>query len=670
MTQITNASTYPASAVVMIQSIFPDTPAGYVEEGTGAMVGADQVLTAGHCLYNYALGGWATQVTVYAGTTSNSSNGYLYSTSGTYMQVEPSYFNDSEYYWQNGQLDGHLPGDGDIGLLTLSTPIGNQTGAFNLGYNDGDSFAGENLNTIGYPAVGNSNAWDNGYNMWSQYGTIGGTLPGSYEGTTYWVGGSPYSSFYYSQSNIYEEGGQSGSPVFAYYNNGQPSVIYGVMDVANSTTGYAERITSSVYNDLESWMANDGTDSGLRKVKTLNPPSEPPAPAPAPTPANSQTILSNSAAAAIYGQPLTFTVTVSGSGSVPTGTVTFLDGGTVLGTAKLNRNPIGVADATFTTSTLGAGSHAITAVYSGDSGFNGSFSETVTETVTETAASPVYPVFTLDSNGSLWQDGATGWTMLSPAGTILSVSATDSTGGSVAYAITADHHLWEYSAAGWSLLSSGSFQQISAASNWAGSGSVVFAVLTDHSLWEHYSLFAGGWAMLSPAGTILSVSAVTDSSGNDAEAYVITSDQHLWEHTPSGWTFLSAGSFQQVSAGLNGAGQAVVYAVLTDASLWEYNPAFSGGWQELSGAGTILSVTAGGADEVFAITADTHLWEHTTGGWALLSAGSFTSISLSATASGQSAVFAALTDTSFWEYTGGSWQNLLGGGVVATAAAL
>ena len=237
-------------------------------------------------------------------------------------------------------------------------------------------------------------------------GTIGGTLPGSYEGTTYWVGGSPYSSFYYSQSNIYEEGGQSGSPVFAYYNNGQPSVILdGVMDVANSTTGYAERITSSVYNDLESWMANDGTDSGLRKVKTLNPPSEPPAPAPAPTPANSQTILSNSAAAAIYGQPLTFTVTVSGSGSVPTGTVTFLDGGTVLGTAKLNRNPIGVADATFTTSTLGAGSHAITAVYSGDSGFNGSFSETVTETVTETAASPVYPVFTLDSNGSLWQDG-------------------------------------------------------------------------------------------------------------------------------------------------------------------------------------------------------------------------------------------------------------------------
>ena len=45
---------------------------------------------------------------------------------------------------------------------------------------------------------------------------------------------------------------------------------------------------------------------------------------------------------------------------------------------------------------------------------------------------------------------------------------------------------------------------------------------------------------------------------------------------------LSTGSFQQVSAGLNGAGQAVAYGVLTDNSLWEYNPASAGLWRMLS----------------------------------------------------------------------------------------
>jgi hypothetical protein len=50
---------------------------------------------------------------------------------------------------------------------------------------------------------------------------------------------------------------------------------------------------------------------------------------------------------------------------VPTGTVTFLDGSTSLGTAALNA---GVA--TLTTSALSAGTHQIVAAYSGDTNFN------------------------------------------------------------------------------------------------------------------------------------------------------------------------------------------------------------------------------------------------------------------------------------------------------------
>ncbi len=71
-----------------------------------------------------------------------------------------------------------------------------------------------------------------------------------------------------------------------------------------------------------------------------------------------------------YGQPVTFTAVVapaSGSGT-PTGTVTFKDGTNTLGTGTLSVVN-GVDQATFTTSSLAAGGHSITAVYGGDSNF-------------------------------------------------------------------------------------------------------------------------------------------------------------------------------------------------------------------------------------------------------------------------------------------------------------
>jgi hypothetical protein len=254
------------------------------------------------------------------------------------------------------------------------------------------------------------------------------------------------------------------------------------------------------------------------------------------------------------------------------------------------------------------------------------------------------------------------------AGGRLATTVAGRAGYADVYAITADKHLWEHSANGWAFLSAGSFLQLSAATNAAGDA-VIFAVLTDHSLWENSSLFPG-WRNLSPAGTILSISAVTDSVGRD-DVYAVTSDNHLWEHTPTGWTFLSSNSFQQVSAGLNASGQAVVYGVGTDHSLIEYNSAFAGGSMSLSPAGTILSVSAGAADEVFAVTSDNHLWAHTAG-WAILSTGSFVSLSGAKNSAGQGDLFAVLTDTSLWEYDPafpGLWQDLLPSGVGASSAA-
>jgi hypothetical protein len=82
----------------------------------------------------------------------------------------------------------------------------------------------------------------------------------------------------------------------------------------------------------------------------------------------------------VTGVLVTFTAQVqasaSGSGT-PTGTVTFKDITTVLGTGTLN----GAGQATFSTSALAVGTHAITATYGGDNNFTSSVSPILAETV-------------------------------------------------------------------------------------------------------------------------------------------------------------------------------------------------------------------------------------------------------------------------------------------------
>jgi hypothetical protein len=87
--------------------------------------------------------------------------------------------------------------------------------------------------------------------------------------------------------------------------------------------------------------------------------------------------LTSSANTASFGQPVTFTARVQASGGgTPTGTVTFMDGTKVLGTATLDN---GVA--TLVVSTLTKGKHQITAVYGGDAAFDVSTSAALTETI-------------------------------------------------------------------------------------------------------------------------------------------------------------------------------------------------------------------------------------------------------------------------------------------------
>ncbi len=90
--------------------------------------------------------------------------------------------------------------------------------------------------------------------------------------------------------------------------------------------------------------------------------------------------LTSSANPSIAGRSLTLTVKVTPANAVtPTGTVTFLDGTTQLGSAPLNSSAV----ATLSTSNLSVGQHALTAVYTGDSASETSRSSTLSQTVND-----------------------------------------------------------------------------------------------------------------------------------------------------------------------------------------------------------------------------------------------------------------------------------------------
>ena len=84
-----------------------------------------------------------------------------------------------------------------------------------------------------------------------------------------------------------------------------------------------------------------------------------------------------------YGEPMTITATLSGPNGVPTGTVTFKDGTTVLSDQQLS----GTGGAIFTGAMLTAGNHTLTINYAGDGTYDpgtGSTSQTVNKATTST----------------------------------------------------------------------------------------------------------------------------------------------------------------------------------------------------------------------------------------------------------------------------------------------
>jgi|GEM_PF-1632034 len=135
-------------------------------------------------------------------------------------------------------------------------------------------------------------------------------------------------------------------------------------------------------------------------------------------------VVATSKTPSALGEPVTFTATASSSGEVPTGTVTYYDGSTVLGTGALNN---GVA--TLTTSTLTIGTHSIYATYGGDDTDTTATSATITQVVVANATT----VTVATSKTPSYQGEAVTFTATAvgsygtPTGTITFYDATTST---------------------------------------------------------------------------------------------------------------------------------------------------------------------------------------------------------------------------------------------------
>ena len=235
---------YPFTAIVELQETFPDHKT-YV--GSGVMVDSFHVLTAGHVVYSAADGGFASSILAIPEL--SGSQQPFGSASMTYERTFPAFVN----YSQSHPGGTTVPGDYDIGLITLNRNIGSLTGSMSYGYdnNNADFAPGTIYNTAGYPAAG---GYD-GHHMEFSSGAIAGLS-------------SDGSALQYYQSSITTYGGQSGSPVWRYTPSTNSRVVYGVhvggSGAANSLN-FATRITQPIFNALQSWQAAD-RNPGTRAV--------------------------------------------------------------------------------------------------------------------------------------------------------------------------------------------------------------------------------------------------------------------------------------------------------------------------------------------------------------------------------------------------------------------
>ena len=142
--------------------------------------------------------------------------------------------------------------------------------------------------------------------------------------------------------------------------------------------------------------------------------------------AASTTTLSSSINPSTTGQAVTLVATVAGTGKAPTGTVSFRDGD-----ATLSVRPLSGGRASLVTSSLTAGPHSMTAMYSGDSNFATSTSAALTQTVSDPGTTVTKTAVTSSANPAKGGQAVTFTATVSGAGGTPTGTVTFKDGASV-----------------------------------------------------------------------------------------------------------------------------------------------------------------------------------------------------------------------------------------------
>ncbi len=182
------------------------------------------------------------------------------------------------------------------------------------------------------------------------------------------------------QCNAFVEGGASGAGVWTGIQSGTLSegLYSGEVTLTPAARGtYTYALTCG------------GTESGFVTLTVGAPVA----------PSITSTSLTASASSITAGQAVTFAVQVTSpeGNAPPSGSVTFSDGTTVLTTQTLSA----AGAATYTTSSLGVGTHSITAAYAGNSSFSASSSTAVTVAVSAPAPPADFSISLSPASGSV-----------------------------------------------------------------------------------------------------------------------------------------------------------------------------------------------------------------------------------------------------------------------------
>ena len=216
--RITPTTSYPWSTIVKLHITWNN----YSTIGTGVLINKNHVLTAGHCVYSHTHGGWANSIKIVPGE-DNGNEPY-----GHVWAIKMRCYND----WIENASYNH-----DFALLTLDRDIGIQTGWMGV-YRTlaSSSIYTDILNTAGYPYE-----LDGGNNLYwcSDYGIS--------------------ASEYTHRFKLDTSGGQSGSPVWVYNDNGPYAVSIVTYSYDNLEINLGTRIDQNKYDCIRNWLTADET---------------------------------------------------------------------------------------------------------------------------------------------------------------------------------------------------------------------------------------------------------------------------------------------------------------------------------------------------------------------------------------------------------------------------